>query len=568
MGLSSSLHVGRSGLLASQTGIEVTGNNLSNLTTRGYHRQSAALVPSRSHELQRGIFLGQGVQVQQIVRHVDNALEGRLRSSIADQSFSLAKQTLLSQIEAVQNELSDIDLSTRLNEFFNAFSELANTPEDNAVRTVVVQQGATLSTFVRSLQNDLTSQRNQLDAAINNNALAMDDLLTRIAQVNLQIVKSEKGAGGAHGLRDQRDALLTELSNFMDVSINEQPTGSVDVFVGSLPIVLNNESRGVELRKKTVNGALQVDVVIKADGSVLKPTSGKLAAQIIGRDTEVNNAISVLDQFANELIFQVNRIHSQGQSPNGFTSVTGDYRATDPALALNDPNAGLQFTPTHGSFQIHVTQVSTGQRNTSVINIDLDGINPAADTSLNSLAAAINAVPNINAVVTPDDRLEISSVANDFEISFSNDTSGALATLGINTFFSGSSAKDIDVNSVVVSDPGRIAAALGHIPGDNRTALAIAGLRTQGVASLGGFSLTEFWDRHVQDYATRAAQAQEQLDADTIVRENLAAQQQAVSGVNADEEAINLLLYQRAFQGSARFIGVVDEMLETLMGLL
>lgn len=568
MGLTSSLQIGRSGLLASQTGIEVAGNNLSNITTRGYHRQSVTLAATRSHEMQRGIFLGQGVEVQQVVRHVDEALEGRIRSGIADQSFSLAEQGLLEQIEAIHNELSDIDLTTYLSEFFNAWSELANTPEDNAVRTVVVQQGNTLASFIQTLRGDLADQRTQLDAAIDNAAAATDDLLSRIAEVNIEISKAEKGAGGAHGLRDQRDALLSELSQYLEVSTVEQNTGSVDVFVGSLPIILNNVNRGIALEKESVNGTLQIDVIIEADGSSLNPTSGQLASLFLGREQHLNNAINVLDQFTSQLIFEVNKVHSQGQAVNPVSSITGTVRAADATVALNDPASGLDFVPNHGSFQLHVTQASTGQRNTTTIDIDLDGINPAADTTLNSLAAAINAVANVTAVVTPDGRLQIDGASNEFQLSFSDDSSGVLAALGINTFFSGSRATDIEVNPVVQSDPGKITAARGHVLGDNRSALAMAALREEGVASLNGFSLTEFWNRHIQDYAVRTAQAQQKLDADTIVRENLEAQQQSLSGVNADEEAINLLVFQRAYQGSARFLSVVDELLQTLISLL
>lgn len=568
MGLTSSLQIGRSGLLASQTGIEVTGNNLSNVTTAGYHRQSVTLAPARSHEMQRGVFLGQGVEVQQIVRHVNEALEGRIRNGIADQSFSLAEQGLLEQIEAIQNELSEIDLTTYLNEFFNAWSELANTPEDNAVRTVVVQQGNTLASFIQTLRGDLTDQRTQLDNAIDNAAIATDDLLTRIAEINIEISKAESGSGGAHGLRDQRDALLTELSGFLEISTVEQNTGAVDVFVGSLPIILNNVNRGVELEKESVNGKLVIDVIIKADGSSLNPTSGQLASLFLGREQHLNNAIDVLDQFASQLIFEVNKIHSQGQAVNPTSSITGTVRADDPTVVLNDPASGLDFIPTHGSFQLHVTQESTGQRNTSTIDIDLDGINAASDTTLNSLAAAINSVANVNAIVTPDGRLQIAGATNDFQLSFSDDSSGALAALGINTFFSGSNATDIQLNAVVQSDPGKITTAQGHVLGDNRSALAMTELRDQGVATLNGFSLSEFWNRHIQDYAVRTAQAQQKLDADTVVRENLEAQQQSLSGVNADEEAINLLVFQRAYQGSARFLSVVDELLQTLLALL
>ena len=265
MGLSASLQIGRSGLLAGQTGIEVTGNNLSNITTRGYHRQSLVLNPTRSQEIQRGVFLGRGVEIRQVVRHVDEALEGRVRNSLSDQSFSEARKTLLSQIESIHNELSDIDLTTHLGEFFNAFSELANTPEDNTVRSVVLEQGKSLASFIRNMRGDLLNQLKQLDTTIGQQTVAVDDLLSRIAQVNLEISQAEKGAGGAHGLRDERDALLADLSSFIDISTIEQSTGSVDVYVGSLPIVLNNQSRGIQMRQETVNGKLQIDVVITDD---------------------------------------------------------------------------------------------------------------------------------------------------------------------------------------------------------------------------------------------------------------------------------------------------------------
>ncbi len=568
MGLSSALQIGRTGLLASQTALEVTGNNLANIATPGYHRQSVVLSSARPNEVQRGIFLGQGVEVQKIVRNVNEALENRIRNSVADQSYSLAREEVLSQIEAIQNELSDIDLTTRLNNLFNAFSELANTPLDNSVRTVVVQEAQTLATYANNLRADLTTQRTQVDATLGDAVKSADDLLTRIAQINLEIVKTEAGAGGAHGLRDERDSLLAELSGFIDISTVEQTNGAVDVFVGSLPVVLGNTSRGIELRTQTVNNQPIVEVVIKDDKSLLQPTSGQIAALLDSRTQDVDNAINTLDNFAASLIFEVNRVHSQGQGPKPFTSITGATQVADPTLALNDPNAGLDFIPTHGSFQVHVTQKSTGQRISTVINIDLDGINPATDTTLNSLATTVGGVANINASVTTDGRLQISSVTNDFEITFSDDSSGTLAALGINTFFTGKDAFDIQVNSVVSQDPGRINTALGHVPGDNQTALAIAALRDQGVTTTNGVSLTEFWNKHIQDYAVRTAQTQQQLDADTIVRQNLEANQQAISGVNADEEAINLLIFQRAFQGSARFISVVDQLLETLMALV
>ncbi|MCC7191695.1 MAG: flagellar hook-associated protein FlgK [Phycisphaeraceae bacterium] len=564
MSLSGALQIGRSALVANQAALEVVGNNLANVATKGYHRQSIVLAANRDQEIQRGIFVGRGVHIQEINRQVDDALEGRIRSGVSDQSASAATRDILSQIESLQNELSDNDLSSQLSEFFNAWSELANNPLDNSVRRVVVQKGETVASYIRNLRTGITAVRAQVDESISGDVSAANDLLSRVEELNTQIVRAEQGTGSAHGLRDQRDQILAELAQYVDVSTIEQSNGAVDVFVGSLPVVLEGKSRGLEVRRQTIDGDLQMDVVLSADGSILQPTSGRLGALIKSRRDDVNAAVDTLDTFANQLAFEVNRAHSQGQGTKGYSSVTATNKVSDANAALNA--AGLAFSPNHGTFLIHVTQKSTGQRTTSTINVDLDGI--GTDTTLTSLAAQLNTVANVNASITPDGRLRLNSGGGDFELSFSEDSSGTLAALGINTFFQGTDASDLAVNSVVSGDPAYVAAGQNHVSGDNRNALAISSLATRPLASLGGLSISDQWSRHVEDYAVRLGQADQKFQADTVVRENLEAQQQSVSGVNTDEEAINLLAFQRAYQGSARFLSVVDEMYQTLLGLL
>ncbi len=564
MSLSGALQIGRSALVANQAALEVVGNNLANVATKGYHRQSIVLAANRDQEIQRGIFVGRGVHIQEINRQVDDALEGRIRSGVSDQSASAATRDILSQIESLQNELSDNDLSSQLSEFFNAWSELANNPLDNSVRRVVVQKGETVASYIRNLRTGITAVRAQVDESISGDVSAANDLLSRVEELNTQIVRAEQGTGSAHGLRDQRDQILAELAQYVDVSTIEQSNGAVDVFVGSLPVVLEGKSRGLEVRRQTIDGDLQMDVVLSADGSILQPTSGRLGALIKSRRDDVNAAVDTLDTFANQLAFEVNRAHSQGQGTKGYSSVTATNKVSDANATLNA--AGLAFSPNHGTFLIHVTQKSTGQRTTSTINVDLDGI--GTDTTLTSLAAQLNTVANVNASITPDGRLRLNSGGGDFELSFSEDSSGTLAALGINTFFQGTDASDLAVNSVVSGDPAYVAAGQNHVSGDNRNALAISSLATRPLASLGGLSISDQWSRHVEDYAVRLGQADQKFQADTVVRENLEAQQQSVSGVNTDEEAINLLAFQRAYQGSARFLSVVDEMYQTLLGLL
>jgi flagellar hook-associated protein 1 len=444
MGLLGSLQIGRTGLLASQTALQVAGQNLANLSTEGYRRQTISLSPERSQEIGQGIFIGRGVRVQSITRVIDEALEARLRGAVSDQSSSQVRQQLLGRIEAIENEFSGSDLSSQLGAFFNAFSEIVNNPQDVSLRTLLVEQSSSLAGFIRDLNSGLGEVQFQTIEQIDQTVASVNDLLTRIATIDNQVaVQSRGAAGGAPGLRDQRDVLLSELSKFIDISTVEQPSGSIDVFVGNLPIILNGTSRGVELLKESVNGQTVTKVVISADKSPLDITSGELGALIQFKENDIQDAIDDLDAVAGQLIYQVNRLQSQGQGLDLLDGVTGAQAITDATVALNDTATGLSIPPTHGSFQLHVVQKSTGQVVTTTINIDLDGINPASDTTLTSLAASIDAAANIGSAVTPDGRLQITADSGDFAVSFSDDTSGVLASLGINTFFAGQGSFDI-----------------------------------------------------------------------------------------------------------------------------
>jgi flagellar hook-associated protein 1 FlgK len=568
MSLSGALQIGRSALLASQAAIEIAGQNLANAATPGYHRQRIELAPSGDRAIQRGLYVGTGVKIADVSRAVDEALESRIRSAVSDQQQSIIRQELLVQIEAIENELSGHDLSTHLDNLFNAFSDLALRPRDFSLRSLVIEQSKATASYIQNIRSDFTLVRDQLDDSIDHAALRANELLSEIERINKQIALVEQGTGGSNSLRDERTALLGELSELVDISTVEQPSGMIDVFVGSTPLVLNGQSRGFEVRRTTKDGELRIDLVTKADQTVVRPRSGRLGALIGARTDTIDHTIKTLDDFAGALVFQVNRVHSQGQPLTAANSYTGDYRVDDADAALNSADANLAFTPGHGSFQVHLTQAQTGERLTTTINIDLDGVDAGNDTTLNDLVAALDAVDNLTASVTPDGRLRIAGETQDFHVSFSDDSSGVLAALGINTFFKGQNASDIAVTDTVNGNPSMIAAGLGHVDGDNRNALALSDLRDRALDDLNGLSLTQTWRRHVEDIAVRASQMRQDAQADAVVLDSLQAQFQAVSGVNTDEEAINLVMFQRTFQASARFLNVVSEMMGTLMELV
>src|SRR5262249_51954339 len=152
----------------------------------------------------------------------------------------------------------------------------------------------------------------------------------------------------------------------------------------------------------------------------------------------ISNVTDQLNTLSNNLIFELNKLHSSGQGLEGFDNTSSTNLVSDPTVALNNPNAGLQFTPTTGSFVVHVTNKTTGLTTSTLVQVDLDGKN-GNDTTLQSLQASLDAIPNIGATINGG-RLNITSDSSDVQFSFSQDSSGVLAALGINSFFTGTNA--------------------------------------------------------------------------------------------------------------------------------
>lgn len=569
MGLTGAMHVGRSGLSAAQLAIQITGNNLANVASPSHSRQVPVLgsVPAAR---QAGLLIGRGVAMRDVQRVADAALLDRLRTSIAAEAHAREQQTSFDQLEAALNELSDQGLSSELNAFFGAFSEEANLLSSPAV---VVQQGQQLAESIRRLFDQLLAERARIDAELASAADVADRLLNDVAAINRQIAAAEASGATAGSLRDQRDAILAELSELLDISVIEHASGSVDVLVGSTPVVLAGVSRGVELRRETVADTLELSLRVKADGQRLAVQTGRIGGLLDARTGPIDGTIDVLDQIARNLIFEVNRRHSTGTNASGLTELTASVAVAQPdqTRPINDiANASfgaLPFQVSHGSFLAHVRSASTGAVHSVRIDVNLDGI--GTDTTADDVRAQLDAIDGLSASWTADGRLHIAADAG-FDFSFSDDSSNLLAVLGVNGFFQGQGAADIAVDDGLLAAPTRL--ATGRIVDDtfveNGTALAIVDLQFTTLDSLEGASISSAWAAEVQRIGVQAAGAARALDAASIIRESLEAQRTAISGVSIDEESINLLAFQQMYQASARFVDVVDELTRTLLELV
>jgi flagellar hook-associated protein 1 FlgK len=193
-----------------------------------------------------------------------------------------------------------------------------------------------------------------------------------------------------------------------------------------------------------------------------------------------------------------------------------------------------------------------------MIRVDL--LPGPASSTLESIAQALDAVDGISARSTLDGRLEIRSDSPDQTFAFADDTSGLLASLGLNTFFQGSSAFDIAVNPVVKASPATFASSLQGIGADTVLASRLAALFETPLSEQGSASL-------VGQVAENSSVARALAQGARVFEQTLRSQKLAISGVNLDEEAVRLIAFQRAFQASARYIATLSELFNLLVNI-
>ena len=226
---------------------------------------------------------------------------------------------------------------------------------------------------------------------------------------------------------------------------------------------------------------------------------------------------------------------------------------------------GLDFAPAGGSFQVLVTNAETGLTQTKDVPGRLHAL--GEDTTLDELVAELDAIDGISATATPSNGLALRSDSPDLQFTFAGDTSGVLAALGLNTFFTGSSALSLGVSEVLQEDPAKFAASRGGIAADTDIAIELAAFLDAPSESQNGDSLSVVYDRMVADVTQGSAVTQALAEGARVFEETLNGQKLATSGVSIDEETINLLGFQQSYQASARYISVLSELFETLINI-
>jgi flagellar hook-associated protein 1 FlgK len=553
------LSMGGQALLTHQKAIYVTGNNITNVNTPGYSRERVTLEPGTPTQTASGS-MGSGVRANEVERIYDRFLGVQIN----DESQSLGREEAykdgVESVEAIFNETDGNGLSRAMSEFWNAWYDLANNPSGQAERVTLSAKGESLADTFNSKYADLVTQQQDVDARIQDAVDQINGLSQQVADLNQKIVEIEAGGQQAAAYRDQRDQVLKEMSSYIDINTIEDATGSVSVSVGS--------SRSLVDR----NQVWQLDTQTNADGLeqvVWRDSSGNgqdITAQISGgklngwldvRDNVIGDFRDRLDNLAQTLMDEVNGLHAAGF---GLDGSTGNAFFSGAGTAGGVMDSALTITAEDGSRgNITVTLVGGGTAGSETVTTDPatgniqvaieDGVSTGAQ-----IAAALESQAAIHSAVA-------TSPATPWTLGGGSDTV---------TLTGGASAAGIEVNPDILDDVNRIAAAstAAGVPGDNSNAIAIAGLQQELLMEGGTATLDAYYQSLVSDSGTQVQRATAQYSHESDMMTYLENYRDSVSGVSLDEEMVNLMKSQNAYDAAAKLVSTADELMQTVLNMI
>jgi flagellar hook-associated protein 1 len=617
-----------SALQAFQNAINVTSNNVANASTPGYDRETVNLTEAVPQS-NGSATIGAGVVVSGINRAFSQAAANQLNTS----------QSSLGQLNALQNYTNQIDnlfgttvggLSTSLQSFYSAFSDVANNPTSTASRQALIGQAQSVAASFQNASGDLDSLNTDVNSRITADVTQINSIATAISTLNGQIVTGTAQDGGQppNELLDQRDQLVSNLSQLVGITTTTDPNGALNVFVGNgQPLVLQGQTTALTTVANQFN-ATQLEISDSATSAVISNniTSGDLGGLLAARAQVINPALNQLGQIATALSQTVNSQQAQGLDLSGNLGAnifsvsaplaTGSSRNTDAVSASVTVNAnGLGALTANDyllSFVGGTPKLTNTSDGTSVkplgagtvaspytaagISIVLSGAPANGDQFLiqptATAAAGLTVVLSNPSQIAAAGAIKTAAAgANTGAASISsgtvlNSTNPLLLTPATITFANPPSSFSVNGGPPqAFTSGGNIAASGWQVQisgapaagdtftvssnaggtGDNRNALAAANQQNVGVLQNGTTSITGGISALITGLGSQAQQINTAQTAQAAVNAQALTSVQSTSGVNLDEEAASLLQWQQAYQAAAQALTIGNTLFTTLI---
>jgi flagellar hook-associated protein 1 len=548
------LNTAKLGLLSQQLAIEVTGQNIANVQTEGYSRQEVNFEASNPRNFSLGQ-IGTGVRVAGIERSHDEFLFSQILGEGDTLGRFQVRKDVFEQLELLLSENNGQSLNGSLSSFFSGLQDVASNPTGLPERSSLIAEAQNLSSVFNNLGESLFQIQQNLDSAISVEVAKINSLAQEVGALNKAIHANEPTTFSANDLRDKRDQKVKELSEMIDLNFVDEQDGQISLTLDDgTPLVLQSTVFTLET---SINGNNKsfLDIQIQdAAGNSTNVTSSLTGGTIKGylemRDVEVEALKDKLDRLAAGFVQEFNEIHQQGFGIDGSTG-NNFFNALGTTVVSNVDNTGSStLTATNGdpsNISIDKYEITfTGSNSFSLQNLTTGA---SSGTFTFTSGSTFNLANGFAVTIsgTP-------AVGDSFKLSASENA-----------------AREFSVASEVSSNGNKISAGLNSST-DGGNALALTDLQSKLVfdsvtlkAGSGTYTFDEFYSSIVSTVGIQSFASRSTLSQQDGILLQLNTRRESIAGVSIDEEMINMIKFQQAFNAAARLIGTVDELLDTII---
>ncbi len=371
------INIGISGLNAQQAALATTGHNITNASTPGYSRQRVQ-IEAHAPQYTGNAYVGRGALLASVGRIASDYATNQIRLDTA--SFA-GLDTFVDQIGQVDSLLADdqTGLAPALQTFFGALQAASGDPSSIPTRQLVLSDADGLVSRFNTMYERLNTQQIGLDQQLDASTVRVNELARGIGQLNDRIASANGRTDGVlpNDLLDQREELLRQLSEMVDVRVVAQNDGTLGVFIGKgQPLIVGNQVRSLAAAG---NGRITVGGTAKTPGQDVSDSisGGQLGGLLQFRNGVLDDALNQLGRIAIGLSDAINQQHRKGVTLDG--GFGGDLFANINAPATTAQRAfALSLAPGYSPGQLDVTIDSPPSLTTSDYELRFDAVGNGA----------------------------------------------------------------------------------------------------------------------------------------------------------------------------------------------
>ncbi|WP_241602822.1 flagellar hook-associated protein FlgK [Rosenbergiella nectarea] len=542
--MSSLINSAMSGLSAAQQLLNSTANNISSYTIAGYNRQ-ITVISEAQNTYSGNSWYGNGAIVNGVQRQYDALIDSQLRNASAKNSAQSAHYTQLSAIDK-QMSLEGGTLNDGLEAFFDTLQNVVNNAADPAARQAVMSQAAALTNQFTSTQTMLDQQQRDINTQLQSTVSAINSYTQQLATLNQRIAQLSQSGDAPNNLLDQRDQLVRELNDQVGVTVAMQDGNMTVSIANGFTLVSGTKSYALEAIPSNANpDQLTIGYQDKVAGKVELPEkllkTGKIGGLLAFRHDELNQLQNRLGQLTLAFSSAMNSVQQQGYDLNGQQG-EAMFTIGQPTVKQNQLNKGdatlsatftdpqqVQASDYRVAFKEGSWQVTRLSDNSPVnATLSEDG----STLSFDGLELSVTGTP------TEGDSFllqPVNQITHQFSLNF--------------------------------SDPNKLAAA-EDLSGesDNRNVQKMLDLQSQKWVG-GTQTFSQTWSSAVSFVGTQTQAYGNALNVSENIITQLTARQQAVSGVNLDEEYANLTQYQQYYIANTQVLNTASALFDALISV-